>query len=108
MDRPGFAAESTRTLAHIDELLGRLDLEGVDVDLASDVLTIAFDEGTDFVIHAHSAARQIWMAAGAQAWHFDLELTGGAPRWIAAKNGDELLPTLARELGRRLQRTIAW
>ena len=99
MDSKDFHRHSATALEHIDTALGELDLDGLDVQLAGDVLTISFADGGRFVINAHSAALQIWMAAGTTAWHFDREDDG---RWIARRTGDELLPTLARVVGDKL------
>jgi CyaY protein len=104
MDRKTFYRESDKALRRIDEVLGGLELDELDSDLAGDVLTLTFADGGRFVINAHSAAGQIWMAAGTEAWHFDLEESSG--RWIASKNGDELMATVARTVGRRLGRTV--
>lgn len=94
MESKDFHKVSGKALAHIDAELGGLEHEDLDVQLAGDVLTLAFRDGARFVINAHSAAGQIWMAAGTTAWHFDWEPERGA--WIARKTGDELMATVAR------------
>ena len=110
MDRKTFHTQSSRALDHIDEILGDLELERLDVSLAGDVLTLSFDDGAQFVINAHSAAEQIWMAANRSAWHFDLLPEDAGPddeaRWVAAKNGDELMDTVARVVGQKLSMKI--
>ena len=103
MDAKDFHKLSARALAHIDDKLGEADLDGLDVQLAGDVLTITFADGGRFVINAHSAAGQIWMAAGTTAWHFDHE----DGRWIARRTGDELMQTVARVVGERLGAPVA-
>lgn len=99
-DRKEFATQSSRALEHVDEVLGDLEHEALDVDLAGDVLTLAFTDGARFIINAHSAANQIWMAAGTTAWHFDYDSASG--KWIAAKTGDELMSTVSRVVGDKL------
>lgn len=94
MDRKTFYTESSKALRHIDEVLGGLEHEDLDVELAGDVLTLSFANGDRFVINAHSAAEQIWMAAGTTAWHFDLVPERG--QWIARKTDDELMATVAK------------
>lgn len=96
--KDSFHKLSARALEHIDAKLGEVDADGLDVSLSGDVLTIAFGDGSRFVINAHSAAGQIWMAAGTTAWHFDHE--GG--RWVARRSGDELMQTVARVVGEKL------
>lgn len=103
MDAKEFHKLSAKALEHIDDALGEADLDGLDVQLAGDVLTISFADGGRFVINAHSAAGQVWMAAGTTAWHFDHE----DGKWIARRTGDELMQTVARVVGERLGTRIA-
>jgi CyaY protein len=84
--------------------LDALELPGMEAELASDILTIEFDDGARFVVNSHRAARQIWMAAELRAWHFDWVAERAA--WIAAKSGDELWATLEDALARRLKRPV--
>lgn len=100
MEQKDFYKLSAKALEHIDARLGGLELDELDVQLAGDVLTLAFSDGSRFVINAHSAAGQIWMAAGRTAWHFDW--IPARSQWVAAKNGDELMSTLARVVGDKL------
>lgn len=100
MDAKLFHQRSQRALERLDQALGDLEHDDLDVQLAGDVLTLAFPRGERFIINAHSAAGQIWMAAGTTAWHFDYD--EGRERWIAARTGDELVATVARVVGDRL------
>ncbi len=104
MDRKIFLTESAKALSHIDQVLGDLELDELDVDLAGDVLTLDFGDAGTFIINAHSAAGQVWMAAGTHAWHFDFSVERG--EWIAAKTGDELMHTLSRAVGDKLGRSV--
>jgi CyaY protein len=105
MERGRFVKLSAAALEHIEEVLGGLEHDDLDVDLAGDVLTLSFSDGAKFVINAHSAAGQIWMAANKDAWHFDYDEAGD--RWVAAKTGDELMATVARTVGERLGQPLA-
>jgi CyaY protein len=105
MERGRFSKLSARALEHIDQVLGDLEHDDLDVDLAGDVLTLAFSDGVRFVINAHSAAGQVWMAANTDAWHFDYD--EARDQWVARKNGDELMATVARTVGGRLGQPIS-
>ncbi len=74
--------------------LDALESEAFEAELAHDILSIEFADGSKYVINSHRAARQIWMAAEHSAWHFDWRPS--EKRWVAAKTGDELWATLAR------------
>jgi CyaY protein len=84
--------------------LDALTQDTVEAELASDILTIEFDDGTRYVLNSHRAARQIWLSAERSAWHFDY--VPGSKSWIAAKSGDELWSTLTRLLSAKLGEAI--
>lgn len=100
LNRPEFAKHAQAALETLENQLADLEHDDLDVDLASDVLTLAFTGGDTFILNAHSAAQQIWMAADRQAWHFDFDPS--TDRWVAAKTGDELMETVSRVVGHRL------
>lgn len=85
-------------------LLRALDeLDDLEADLQMGVLTIEFTDGVRYVVNSHRAARQIWMAAERNAWHFD-------PRhdatWRAGKDDAELIETLQAVLSRKLGKPV--
>lgn len=100
MERDEFTKLATAALEHLETGLADLEHDTLDVDLAGDVLTIAFDDGAEFIINAHSAAGQVWMAANRNAWHFDYNRD--AAKWVSSRNQDELVSTVCAEVGRRL------
>ena len=100
MERNTFIEHSSRTLDRLERGLGALEHEALDVQLSGDVLTLAFDDGSRYVINAHSAAGQIWMAAELNAWHFDFVEQRAC--WIAAKTSDELVSTVERLVAAKL------
>ncbi|MEM6294383.1 MAG: iron donor protein CyaY [Myxococcota bacterium] len=100
MERAQFVKFASAALEHIEDGLAGLEHDTLDVELAGDVLTVEFEDGTQFVINAHSAALQVWMAANRNAWHFDFQPEQGT--WVAQKSGDELMATVSREVGQRL------
>ena len=78
MDHKTFAERSGATLEYIEQALADLEHDALDVELSADVLTLTFADGVRFVINAHSAAGQVWMAAHTTAWHFDFDEQKGA------------------------------
>jgi iron-sulfur cluster assembly protein CyaY len=93
------APELQRLIASLDALSDDSDA-AVEVELASDILTIEFADGARYVLNSHRAARQIWLSADRAAWHFDYVPNSNS--WIAAKSGDELWSTLRRLLSAKL------
>ena len=89
-------------LAYIEEKLSEVDPDDIDISSSDGVLTLALRDGVRVVINTHRAARQIWMAAVASAWHFDPprpdDPTG---RW-RTPTGDELRATVKSVIQERL------
>lgn len=92
-------------LAALVRALDALDDDSFEAELASDILTLEFGDGTRYVVNSHRAARQIWMAAERNAWHFDWRPERQA--WVASKSGDELWSTLARVLEQKIGRSLS-
>ncbi len=86
------------------EALDELDMDELDAELESDILTLEFGDGTRYVINSHRAARQIWMAAERSAWHFDW--VPERDQWVASKTGDELWRTLEAAITSKLGASI--
>jgi iron-sulfur cluster assembly protein CyaY len=90
------APELQRLITSLDAL----PHDSVEAELASDILTVEFSDGTRYVLNSHRAARQIWLSAERSAWHFDYDPS--SQRWVAAKSGDEMWSTLTRLLSAKL------
>ncbi|MEN9577257.1 MAG: hypothetical protein RJA70_266 [Pseudomonadota bacterium] len=93
--------QASRTLHQLMEALDELE-DLVDAELAGDILNLEFADGATYVINSHRAARQIWMAADRQAWHFDYDPENA--RWFAAKQSEELWATLSKLLSQKIGR----
>lgn len=102
IDELTFDIEAGRTLQALETSLNELD--GVEADLESGILTIEFEDGSRFVANSHRAARQIWFAAGAKAWHFDVDLA--TSRWTATKTGEEIWACVEEQVAQKLGRAI--
>lgn len=99
-----YEARAIPELRALVDALDELELGGVESELSSDILTIELSSGERYVVNSHRAARQIWMAAERNAWHFDWDTEQSA--WIAKKSGDELWSTLARVLSTKLGQPV--
>jgi len=104
LERNQFMEIANRALVHIEDKLANLEHEDLDIHMSGDVLSIDFADGGRFVVNSHSAAGQIWLAAGTDAWHFDYRPEQS--QWIAAKNGNELFKTVERVVGEKLKLEI--
>ena len=80
------------------------DVDGVDADLAGDILTLEFEDGAKFVINSHSAARQIWAAANLSAMHFGWHEP--TQSWRDTKTGAELFTELGKLVSDKLAQPV--
>ena len=99
MDDTSFDRVARDELHELENAFSDIDPDDVEVSTSDGVLRLDLRDGTRIVINSHRAARQIWMAAVASAWHFD---PAGEGVWRAAKTGEELRPTLARLVHERI------
>jgi CyaY protein len=93
MDEGTFDRVARDELHHIEDGFAQVDPDEVEVSTSDGVLRLDLRDGTRIVINSHRAARQIWMAAIASAWHFD---PGADGLWRAAKSGEELRATVVK------------
>jgi CyaY protein len=91
-------------LRRLERALLAFDPDELEADLAGDVLTLTLGNGSKIIINRHRAARQIWMAAMRQAWHFNL--VPGQGTWQSDKGSEELLSTLENVLTQQLGRKV--
>jgi CyaY protein len=99
-----YEAVAVPELKALVRALDELEQSSFEAELASDILTLEFEDGARYVVNSHRAARQIWMAAELTAWHFDW--IAEKNRWVASKSGDELWATLEGVISRRLKRSV--
>jgi CyaY protein len=105
MDDDTFDRIADAELHHLEKVLGELDPDELEVELASGVLTLSFADDQRMVVNSHRAAREIWVAAFRTAWHFQPKDEGG--RWVWRTAKEELRTTLARVIGERLGHSVA-
>ncbi|MEZ4368855.1 MAG: iron donor protein CyaY [Kofleriaceae bacterium] len=93
LDEATFDRLARDELRHLEDAFAQVDPDQVEVSASDGVVRLDVPGGVRIVINSHRAARQIWMAAVATAWHFDPSADGA---WRAAKTGEELRATVAR------------
>jgi CyaY protein len=104
MDDASFDEVARDELHELEGAFSEIDPDDVEVSTSDGVLRLDLRDGTRIVINSHRAARQIWMAAVASAWHFD---PAGDGTWRASRTGEQLRPTLAKLLQDRIGLSVA-
>jgi CyaY protein len=97
-----FLHRAERLVNGIVSVLDRCDPDELEAEVAQGVVKIAFADGSRCILNRQSAARQIWLAEGATAWHFAFDEAD--QRWIDTKGRGELLSILAGIVCRKLGR----
>ena len=100
-----FLRQAEACMRELQTKLDAFDPDELEADLASGVLKISFSDGRNCILNRQSAARQIWLAEGASAWHFSREPLANA--WLDTKGRGELAAVLSGILSRRLGRSVA-
>lgn len=103
MDDREFDELARTELSYLEEQFMDVDPDEVEVSSSDGVLTFELRDGAKIVVNSHRAARQIWMAAVASAWHFDPQ---SDRRWRDGK-GDELRTTLSNVIKNRIGLDVA-
>lgn len=93
--------------ACLSRIAGVLDEhEDLDVQIGDGLVTIEFEDGTRFVVNRQSGAHQMWLAAGARAWHYDWDAEAGT--WVDDRDGHRFYDRLAEAVGAKLGRPISF
>ncbi len=102
MDESTFDRRGRDELTYLEEKLGELDPDDVEISTSDGVLTLTLRDGVRVVINTHRAARQIWMAAVASAWHFDPPSETDPELGWRTPDGTELRATIQSVIRQRI------
>jgi CyaY protein len=100
MDDNEFLARSDQCLGKVAKWLEDLDPDEVDYTTGDGVVTIEFSSGAKFILSRQSQMKQMWLAAGARAFHYNWDAARDS--WLDDKDGDELFPRLAESISEQL------
>jgi len=98
VDEANFERKAAEVFERVLDRFDDIDPEQAEVETSGDVIRIDFAAGGCVVLNTQRPARQLWLAGGHSAWHFDY-----APerdQWLDDKGRGELFEVLA-ELERR-------
>ena len=102
MDEKDFERRAGDALRKLDAALR--DVGELDSDLAGDILTLEFDDGSRFIVNSHSAAQQIWVSANLGAMHFGWH--DPTQSWRDTRTGAELFTELGKLVNEKLSEPV--
>lgn len=73
MDESRYLELAHGAFRRIVDAFDDVDIEDADVESAGDVVTITWKDGSRCVVNTQRPVRQVWLAGGDRAWHFDWE-----------------------------------
>jgi iron-sulfur cluster assembly protein CyaY len=95
MDETAYERLADEAFRAIGDAFENVDAEIVDYETSGDVVTLTLRGGKRCIVNTQRAARQIWLAANARAWHFSWD--EDVRLWVDDKGrGEELFATIAR------------
>ncbi len=104
MDDKQFLQAADECLARVAKWLENLDPDEADYSTADGSVTIEFPDGSRFILSRQSATRQVWLAAGAHGYHYNLDSTSNI--WRDDKDGHELFTRLAEVVGEQVGHSV--
>jgi len=103
MTEQEFQERAAACLAHVAHWVDRVDDDGLDMTMGDGLVTLEFDDGAKYVLNRQGAARQMWFAAGARAWHYDWR----GESWVDDRDGHRLYDRVAEVVAAKLGHPIA-
>ena len=94
MEEREFEKRAADAFKRVLDLFEDIDPDDADVEPSGDVIRIDYRGGSRVVLNTQRPARQLWLAGGSRAWHFNFDVA--RDQWLDDKGrGDELYATLA-------------
>lgn len=99
MDERQYEERAGQALERVLDLFDEIDPDVADVERAGDVVTIDLGApGGKVILNTQRPARQLWLAGGRQAWHFDYD--AASESWRSDRDAElELFAVLGRLCG---------
>ena len=100
MDDNEFRERSDACLGTVAKWLEDFDPDEVDFNTADGVVTIEFAAGAKFILSRQSQMKQMWLAAGSHAYHYNWDAAKSV--WLDDKDGHELFARLAEAISEQV------
>ena len=104
MDDREYLRRADACLEHVAGWLEDFDPDELDFATTDGVVTFEFPDRVRFVLNRQAAAHQMWLAAGARAWHYGWDAGRGA--WLDDRDGHELFERIGEVVSAKLGREV--
>ena len=94
MEEREFEKRAADAFKRVLDLFEDIDPDDADVEPSGDVIRIDYRGGARVVLNTQRPTRQLWLAGGQRAWHFNFDAQ--QDKWLDDKGrGEELYATLS-------------
>jgi len=104
MEPKEYLRRADECLECVARWLERFDPDELDYSSSDGVLTLEFPDRARFVLNRQAGASQMWLAAGARAWHYDWDAASGS--WLDDRDHHELSARIAEVVSQKLGRAV--
>ena len=104
MERQEYLQHVDACIRRVERWLDRLDPDEIDFSTGDGLLQIEFNDGARFVLNRQTPASQMWLAAGARAWHYDFD--AARDPWVDHRDGHDLYARLTEVVGGKLGHSV--
>ncbi|MFT5476678.1 MAG: CyaY protein [Planctomycetota bacterium] len=104
MDRIEFLSLADDCMTRVADWLEAFDPDEVDFSTTDGVVSIEFPDAKRYILNRQTAASQMWLAAGAHAWHFNWNAE--TETWHDDREGGELLARIAEVISTKIGRPV--
>jgi iron-sulfur cluster assembly protein CyaY len=105
MEQQEYLRLADACLVRVAKWLEDFDPDELDFSVGDGLVTLEFADGGRFILNRQAAAGQLWLAAGARAWHYNWDAS--RQTWVDDKDAHELYANLARVVSEKLGRQVA-
>ncbi|MBI3818201.1 MAG: iron donor protein CyaY [Planctomycetes bacterium] len=105
MDSQQFRLLADQCFSRLSKAFDDVDPDDLDAMAGDGMLTLEFKDRSKFIISRQSGNHQIWVAAGARAWHYRHDDASGA--WVDDKDGHDFYKNVAAIVSAKLGRPLS-
>ena len=104
VDTKTFERLADHCLETVASWLEDFDPDELDYSTTDGVVVLEFPDRVRYVLNRQAGSSQMWLAAGARAWHYDWDPEG--ERWVDDRDGHELFCNVQRVVSEKLGREV--
>ena len=102
MTEQEYQSRAAAFLARVARWVDQVNDDGLDMSTSDGLVALEFEDGTKYVLNRQSGNHQMWLAAGARAWHYVWDGTA----WVDDRDRHKLETRIVEVVSTKLGRTV--